>query len=44
MSYDFTHLSNLRKKTDEHRGRGEEKRRDGIKSQETLNDRELAEG
>ena len=36
---DITHMWNLRNKTDEHTGLGQEKR-EGNKSRETLNDRE----
>ena len=42
MPYDFTHMWNLRNKTDEHTGRWG-KRGEGNKPQETLNDREQTE-
>ena len=39
IPYDFTHMWNLRHKTDEHMGR-EGKKKERNKPQETLNDRE----
>ena len=43
IPYNFTHMWNLRKKTDKHIGGGRE-RREGNKPQETLNDTEQTEG
>ena len=43
IPYDFTHVWNLRNKTDEHRGK-EGKRREENKPQETLNDTEQTMG
>ena len=40
--YDFTHVWNLRNKTDEHTGGG--KNKEGNKPQETLRDREQTDG